>query len=339
MGDFPTRFPDGWLSEMLVYPDDTPISPSDMVEELRKMRKPLNWVLAIISLMERYGRRKLKSRIEAENVAMAENVRNIETNTKETERVSGEIGRAKREGNVAEEERLKVQMSRLMDERVKLDAIRREMEGDPDYVPQSPGYTSSWPSAEEEGAEEGASRVRGAVASFNAKMLDKYGDNDENLPESGGDYSPRAPSSPAYSSIFQEGGGRPRERGRTGANNKFIPQIPTGVLESYLSSRYGVAASSSNSIGGGSSGVMTGGGGGGGGGQVGQMSIPTMNIPVVATMPMAGMMPIQQQPQVGAATAAQGTGQAQTGGAGVGGGGGAPAAPGADGVKTLSIKL
>jgi hypothetical protein len=268
---------------------------------------------------------------------MAENVRNIETNTKETERVSGEIGRAKREGNVAEEERLKVQMSRLMDERVKLDAIRREMEGDPDYVPQSPGYTSSSPMAgEEEGAEEGASRVRGAVASFNAKMLDKYGDNDENLPESGGDYSPRAPSSPAYSSIFQEGG-RPRERGRTGSN-KFIPQIPTGVLESYLSSRYGVAASSSSSIGG-NSGVMT---GGGGGGQVGQMSIPTMNIPVVATMPMAGMMPIQQQPQVGAATAAQGTGQAQTGPAQTGGGvgvGGAPAAPGADGVKTLSIKL
>ena len=335
MGDFPTRFPDGWLSEMLVYPDDTPISPSDMVEELRKMRKPLNWVLAIISLMERYGRRKMKSRIEAENVAMAENVRNTETNTKETERVSGEIGRAKREGNVAEEERLKVQMSRLMDERVKLDAIRREMEGDPDYVPQSPGYTSSSPMAGEEGAEEGASRVRGAVASFNAKMLDKYGDNDENLPESGGDYSPRAPSSPAYSSIFQEGG-RPRSRA-PGANNKFIPQIPTGVLESYLSSRYGVAASSSSS--GGSSGVMT--GGGGGGGQVGQMSIPTMNIPVVATMPMAGMMPIQQQPQVGAATAAQGMTTAQTGGGGVGGVGvgGAPAAPGADGVKTLSIKL
>ena len=342
MGDFPTRFPDGWLSEMLVYPDDTPISPSDMVEELRKMRKPLNWVLAIISLMERYGRRKMKSRIEAENVAMAENVRNIETNTKETERVSGEIGRAKREGNVAEEERLKVQMSRLMDERVKLDAIRREMEGDPDYVPQSPGYTSSWPTDEEEGAEEGASRVRGAVASFNAKMLDKYGDNDENLPETGGDYSPRAPSSPAYSSIFQEGGSRPRSR--VPGANKFIPQIPTGVLESYLSSRYGVAASSSSggrssssSSSSSGSGVMTGGGGGGGGGQVGQMNIPTMNIPVVATMPMAGMMPIQQQPQVGAATAAQGNGQAQTGGAGAGVGAGV--APGADGVKTLSIKL
>jgi hypothetical protein len=330
MGDFPTRFPDGWLSEMLVYPDDNPISPSDMVEELRKMRKPLNWVLAIISLMERYGRRKMKSRIEAENAAMAENVRNTETNTKETERVSGEIGRAKREGNVAEEERLKVQMSRLMDERVKLDAIRREMEGDPDYVPQSPGYTSSSPIAGEEGAEEGASRVRGAVASFNAKMLDKYGDNDENIPESGGDYSPRAPSSPAYSSIFQEGGSRPRSR--VPGANKFIPQIPMGVLEGYLSSRYGVAASSSS--GGSGSGVMTGGGGQVGGGQVGQMSIPTMNIPVVATMPMAGMMPIQQQPQVGAATAAQGNGQAQTGG-----GLGAGAAPGADGVKTLSIKL
>ena len=166
-------------------------------------------------------------------------------------------------------------------------------------------------------------------------MLDKYGDNDENIPESGGDYSPRAPSSPAYSSIFQEGGSRPRSR--VPGANKFIPQIPMGVLEGYLSSRYGVAASSSS--GGSGSGVMTGGGGGQvGGGQVGQMSIPTMNIPVVATMPMAGMMPIQQQPQVGAATAAQGNGPAQTGG-GLGVGAGAGAAPGADGVKTLSIKL
>ena len=32
VGDYPTHFPDGWLSGMLVYPDDTPIAPSDMVE-------------------------------------------------------------------------------------------------------------------------------------------------------------------------------------------------------------------------------------------------------------------------------------------------------------------
>ena len=50
VGDYPTHYPDGWLSEMLVYPDDTPIHPSVMVEELRKTRKPLNWVLSIISL-------------------------------------------------------------------------------------------------------------------------------------------------------------------------------------------------------------------------------------------------------------------------------------------------
>lgn len=329
IGDYPTRFPDGWLSEMLIYPDDTPISPSDMVDELRKIRKPLNWVMAIISLMERYARRKMTTRVETENVAMAENVRNIETNTRETARVSDEIGRAKREGNVAEEERLKVQMTRLMDERVKYDAIRREMEGDTDYVPQSPGYTASSPMAGS--AEEDVDRVRGAVASFNAKMLDKYGDNDENIPESGGESTPRTPSSPAYSSIFQEGGGSGRGR----SSNKFIPQIPTGVLESYLSSRYGAAAASR--------GLMTGGGGLGGGlgGGGGGLGLPTMNIPVVATMPMAGMMPIQQQqPQTGGAVLQQS--QQQQGGGGAAqaqtGGGGGPA-PNAEGVKTLSLKI
>jgi DNA-directed RNA polymerase II subunit RPB2 len=334
IGDYPTRFPDGWLSEMLVYPDDTPISPSDMVEELRKTRKPLNWVLSIISLIERYGRRKMASRLEAENVAMAENVRNIETNTRETARVSEEIARAKREGNVAEEERLKVQMTRLMDERVKYDAIRREMEGDPDYVPESPGYTASSPMAGS--AEEDVSRVRGAVASFNAKMLDKYGDNDENIPESG-ESTPRAPSSPGYTSIFQEGGGSGGGGGSSGRmiSNKFIPQIPTGVLESYLSSRYGAAAASAatatNAT---TGGLMTGGGVATGGG----LGIPTMNIPVVATMPMAGMMPIQQQqPQTGGAVLQEmpGGGGAAQAPAQTGGG----PAPNAEGVKTLSIKI
>jgi hypothetical protein len=182
VGDYPTRYPDGWLSEMLVYPDDTPISPSEMVDELRKTRKPLNWVIAIIALMERYARRKLHLQTEADTAAMSENVRNIETNTKETERVTGEIERAKREGNVAEEEKLKVQLTRLMDERVKYDAIRREMEGDSNYVPMSPEYTASTPV----GGEDVANQVRGAVASFNAKMLDKYGENDEEIPESDG---------------------------------------------------------------------------------------------------------------------------------------------------------
>jgi hypothetical protein len=330
IGDYPTRFPDGWLSEMLIYPDDTPISPSDMVEELRKIRKPLNWVMSIISLMERYARRKMTSRIETENVAMAENVRNIETNTRETARVSDEIGRAKREGNVAEEERLKVQMTRLMDERVKYDAIRREMEGDPDYVPQSPGYTASSPMAGT--AEEDVSRVRSAVASFNAKMLDKYGDNDENIPESG-ESTPRTPSSPAYSSIFQEGGAV-AGAGSGRSSNKYIPQIPTGVLESYLSSRYGAAATATAATATAAGGLMTGGSGG--------LGLPTMNIPVVATMPMAGMMPIQQQqPQAGGALLQQSQQLPGVGGVAqaLAQTGGAAQAPNAEGVKTLSIKI
>jgi hypothetical protein len=338
VGDYPTRYPDGWLSEMLVYPDDTPISPSDMVEEMRKTRKPLNWVLSIISLIEKYGRRKMASDLESVNVEMAENVRNIETNTKETERVSGEIGRAKREGNVAEEERLKVQMTRLMDERVKLDAIRREMESRMNYEPKTPEYTSSTPLARAD-AESEASRVRGAVASFNEKMLDKYGDNDENIPESsGGEYTPVTPRSPEYTSMYSGGGtGGGPQRGGGAQTKRFIPQIPPAVLENYLSSRYGTAASTAAATS--ATTAYTGGGMIGGGGGGGMM--PTMNIPVVATMPMAGMMPIQQQTggtplqqqAPGAPTpGAQAPGaQAQTGGGGV--------TTGTDGVKTFSIKL
>ena len=344
VGDYPTRFPDGWLSEMLIYPDDTPIPPSDMVDELRKIRKPLNWVLAIIAIVERYARRKLKLQTEADSKAMSENLRNIETNTKETERVSSEIDRAKREGNVAEEEKLKVQMTRLMDERVKLDAIRREMEPDrdSDYVPMSPEYTSlTTPTG---GEEDAANEVRRAVGSFNAKMLEKYGENDEDIPES----SPRVPTSPAYSSIWDNDEGQSGGRKRTG---KYIPQIPISVLENYLSSKYGKSGVSMTGTG-----IMTGGSASNIIGSGGATTLSTMNIPVVATMPMAGMMPIQQG-AVGNAVlqhgqgqghaqqlqqAAQGSSSIQSGGgsgATTGQSNGTSPEPNAQGVKTFSIKL
>jgi hypothetical protein len=344
IGDYPTRYPDGWLSEMLVYPDDTPISPSDMVEELRNTRKPLNWVTAIISIMGKYARRKLANSrrpVESENVALSENEQKIAENERETARVSSEIERAKREGNVADEERLKVQMERLADERTKLDAIRREMERE--YVPTSPVYTSSMPTPPGTGqsADEEAEQVRRAVGSFNAKMLEKYGDNDENIPESDG-YSPRTPSSPAYTSMF-EGGSR-QQRGGGGGGGKFVPQIPSSVLDNYLTSKYGVSPkhttvgiSDTQSS---AMGMMMGGAAGG---------FPTMNIPVVATMPMAGMMPVQPQQGGGGGGGAlangtqpigqstgqptqQGTNGGQSGGAGSG-------EPNAQGVRTISIKL
>jgi hypothetical protein len=352
VGDYPTRYPDGWLSDMLFYPDDTPILPGNMVGELRKIRKPLNWVLALISLMERYARRKLTLRTEAENVAMAENVRNIETNTRESERVSGEIDRAKREGNVSEEERLKVQMTRLMDERNKLESIRREMEGNPDDVPANPatpGYTSfnsptPTPSPTSGRDEDVVGQVRGAVASFNAKMLDKYGQNDEEIPEG---YTPRTPSSPGYTSMFddegQQGGGG-RRPSRQSGGGKYIPQIPMGVLDNYLTAKYGQTGAGVSAAGSAIGSQMT-----GIGGNMAAPSLPTMNIPIVATMPMAGMMPIQQggavlqqpqQPQQSQQQQQQQTGGSAAGGAaGGGGGGGIGPTPNAQGVKTFSIKL
>jgi DNA-directed RNA polymerase II subunit RPB2 len=328
VGDYPTRFPDGWLSEMLVYPDDTPISPSDMVEELRNTRKPLNWVTSIISLMDKYSRRKAAKNgpVGAVNVALSENERDIAENERETTRVSGEIERAKREGNVAEEEQLKVQLSRLADERTKLDTTRREMERDAavPILPMTPEFTgSSTPTGEVD-----ADQVRDAVASFNARMIEKYGENDQEIPET---------SSPRYSSIF-EGGGR---GGHRGGGDKFIPQIPTSVLDNYLNSKYGVSSKHTTvHIGEMSSaaGLMTGGGVGGG--------FPTMNIPVVATMPMAGMMPFQQAPQAPqaaqtaqAAQAAQAAQTPQVAGSGLASNTSSSNEPNAQGVKTFSIKL
>ena len=121
------------------------------------------------------------------------------------------------------------------------------------------------------------------------------------------------------------------------------------VLENYLSSKYGKSGVSLAGTG-----MMT----GGGGSQLGAnimannatMGLPTMNIPVVATMPMAGMMPIQQGGAAGAGgIVQQGQTQQQQGGQGAsvqtGGAnvtnqsGGVGPEPNAQGVKTFSIKL
>jgi DNA-directed RNA polymerase beta subunit len=358
--DYPTHFPDGWLSGMLVYPDDTPIAPSDMVEELRKTRKPLNWVRAIITLIEKRITRRDRSAYEKNNDVMDENSRNIAANAKELERVSSEIERAKREGNVADEERLKVQMTRLTDERTTLNALRRDLEfssGNEEAAtaaesaegrPNTPGYSKSFDyspvAGAGGGAAEDANRLRGAVASFNEKMLDKYGSDDENIPITGATGAtgatsasePRTPRSPAYSSIFEGGG----QRGG-GHTSKFIPQIPTGVLESYLSSRYsGGAAMNPVPAMGPSFQQM----GGGGGSNLGSMT--TMNVPVVATMPMAGMMPVQAQAGGGGGGGiGQIIGQApqvQTAQPPAAQTGGAPPSssdPNAAGVRTFSINL
>jgi hypothetical protein len=177
-------------------------------------------------------------------------------------------------------------------------------------------------------------------------MLDKYGENDEEIPESDS-YTPRTPRSPAYTSMFddegQRGGGG--GGGRRQSSGKYVPQIPMGVLENYLSSKYGKSGVSMAGIG---SGIMTGGSGGANTNVTTMpMGLPTMNIPVVATMPMAGMMPIQQ---AGGAVAQQGQNQTQQqqqqngqGASGQQTGGSATMSagpePNAQGVKTFSIKL
>jgi DNA-directed RNA polymerase beta subunit len=362
--DYPTHFPDGWLSGMLVYPDDTPISPSDMVEELRKTRKPLNWVRAIITLIEKRITRKARSEYEKNNDVLYENSRNIEANAKELERVSSEIERAKREGNVADEERLKVQMTRLTDERTTLNALRHELElsvgnehamAAEGIMPKTPEYSKSFDyspvaragAAGADGGAEDANRLRGAVASFNEKMLEKYGKDDENIPSTSagtGTSEPTTPRSPAYSSIF-EGGGQRGGGSSTSHTSKFIPQIPTGVLESYLSSRYSGGAAM-NPVPAMAPFQQMGGGAGTGGSNLGSMMGATMNVPVVATMPMAGMMPVQAQGGGGGGGGggqflgqAQPAQQAQPQASQTGGAPPASSDPNAAGVRTFSINL
>ena len=199
------------------------------------------------------------------------------------------------------------------------------------YEPKTPEYTSSTPMAEAAGPASDADRVRGAVASFNAKMLDKFGEDVEGIPSAAP--SPRTPMSPEYTSMYSGGGGGANAQ-MGGGRERYIPQIPRGVLESYLSSRYGsAAASQAPLLASTAQGMMTGGGG--------SAAFTTMNIPVVATMPMAGMMPMGGggQATLGQATAAMGA--TQTAGATnqlqqVGGG---SPAPNAEGVKSFTIKM
>ena len=361
VGDYPTRFPDGWLSGMLVYTDDEPISPSDMVEELRKIRKPLNWIGAIISLIEKHINKKRFNESDKYMAPIRDSNRNIAENAKEIQRISAEIERAKREGNVAQEEQLKVQLTRLTGEREKLEMMRREIDAEfernrvaeMDARKQtkvdmsSPKYSSEYSvipprfgSAGEDAGAGGADdeTLRGAVLSFNAKMLDKYGSSPEDIPSTDfGNQSPRTPGTPAYSSILQDGGGS----GSRSGTSRFIPQIPMGVLDSYLNSRQGRRGGAVMGSGSGSGSV-------GGGvfpgmqqmqmGGAGAMMAPTMNVPLIATMPMTMPMSMQMAAPMAATTAAAATG----------GGNGSGAAnqannpstqPNAEGVKTLSIKI
>ena len=360
VGDYPTRFPDGWLSGMLIYTDDEPISPSDMVEELRKIRKPLNWIGAIISLIEKHINKKRINESDKYMAPIRESNRNIAENAKEIQRISAEVERAKREGNVAQEEQLKVQLTRLTGEREKLEMTRREIDAEfernrvaemnareqAEMGMSSPMYSSIISPRSGAGAGAGAGgaddeTLRGAVMSFNAKMLDKYGSSPEDIPSTeSGNQSPRTPGTPAYSSSFQYGGS-------SGGTSRFIPQIPMGVLESYLNSRQG-------KHGGAAGGIVGGGGGGSGGGGgfpgmqqmqmggAGAMMAPTMNVPLIATMPMTMPMTMQQMaaPMQMAAPAASTVATGGSGGNNSANQANNPSTqPNAEGVKTLSIKI
>ena len=359
IGDYPSRFPDGWLSGMLVYTNDEPISPSDMVEELRKNRKPLNWITSIISLIEKHLVRNRVSSVDPNIAMIQENHKKIFENSKEIERVTSEIDRSKREGNVAEEEKLKVQLNRLIDERTKLNSASEEFSR---IIEQqnaeifesrnasygeigSPKYSGMDETPTPTGQEY---QLRSAVASFNAKMLDKYGNSPEDIPMSA-ESADTTPRSPGYTSMMdQSGGGRNGSLSNGNKTNRYIPQIPMGVLENYLNLRNPNRNNGS---------LMSGGGGGGGqaaaaaapfGNIAGYTTAitPMMNVPIVATMPMTmnmanigggGVAPAAAP--AAASTIANGNNQNMNGINGASTSNGNSQNTNENGVRSLSIKL
>jgi len=289
-------------------------------------------------------------------------------NSNEITRVTGEIERAKREGNVAEEEKLKVQLTRLTDERTKLNSVRRELEAEIEKENEeirqsneaaismgalsSPKYTGM----DESPTDSHEDKLRNAVESFNAKMLDEYAKSPDNFPtsspsgEEASDEGGYVPSSPKYSSMW-EGGGSSSSRVNL-RTNKYIPQIPLSILESHIRAKYGNNSSGgTNMIGmiGGASNHLHNGANGTQFNSQHQSQIPIMsaaapmmNVPLIATMPMTTM--IQQNPaanMVGTSnpvgvnniSVSHGTTNANQSG------GGSDIIPNAEGVKTLSIKI
>jgi hypothetical protein len=348
IGDYPTRFPDDWLSGMLVYTDDTPISPSDMVEELRKIRKPLNWVRAIISLIEK--RINKSTSFDESNKAVnliIDNDKLIAENAKEVKRVTLEIERSKREGKVAEEEQFKVQLTRLTDERTKLDAVRRDIEASIEleneersklqgaaekYTTSSPRYSAMYSDSVFSPVNKD-DKLREAVSTFNAKMVEKFSDD---VPRT--DSEDNTPRTPEYSSVISPKTRLEQQGGHMSKTQQFIPQIPLSLLENHLNSRQGAS-------------FQTGGGYGGGNNfnpqynfqhqQQLQQQPPMMNVPVVATMPMTAMAMTPSLGQMMTANTPQ-TGGGAVAVAGAGpqpGTSAASATPNQQGVKTLSIKI
>jgi hypothetical protein len=365
-GEYPSRFPDGWLSGMLVYTDDTPISPSDMVEELRKIRKPLNWVRAIISLIEKNITKSTFSERNKHVELFRESNQNIEENAREIRRVTADIERAKREGNVAEEEKLKVQLTRLTDERTKLNSVRRELEAEVEReneeiqkanaastmtMMDSPKYTGTdspkYTGMDESPRAGSEATLRRAVESFNSKMLDEYAKSPENFPTTSPSGS--TPSSPKYGSVWDGGSGN-ASASRT---NRFIPQIPLSILENHISDKYGNNSASMDS-GARAFQMQMGGGqymnpsmqnGGQMQMQMPMMAAPTMNVPLIATMPMTTMI---QNPLSSANMTGGNAGAFNSSGVNNASGGitttnqtgtSSNNEPNAAGVKTLSIKI
>ncbi len=131
-GEFPSRYPDGWNSNMLMYSDKTPISPEVMVEQLKKNNEPGNWLTALGYIVSSNYKKP----------GQPSPARDPETEKlKEIHDAMDAMDRAKREGNVQEEERIRIQIERLNTEYNEIKDKNKQWSSDivtPEYQPSTP---------------------------------------------------------------------------------------------------------------------------------------------------------------------------------------------------------
>jgi DNA-directed RNA polymerase II subunit RPB2 len=202
-GEYPNRYPEGWISSMLMYYDKTPISPEVMVEQLKKNRVSNNWIVAIgYIVFHNHGKPGSASSISPEYAKL-----------NEIHQAEIALARARRENNFAEEEKVKSQIDRLSSELKDI----RDKEYEQREVIMTPDYTPTTPLTPEQ-----QERAR----QYNENLANYYKENPSEIPA----ITP-APLTPEYTSLFtppqQQQQPQPQPQPQQGGG---IPQLQFGGL-------------------------------------------------------------------------------------------------------------
>jgi DNA-directed RNA polymerase II subunit RPB2 len=258
-GTYPKRFPEGWASSMLMYYDKVPISPQVMIEQLKKHRVPSNWIVALGYIVaNNYGK------------PGTGNESNETVKLKELETARNALDRAKRDGDVEQEEIAKTQVDRLTAELDEIRAKRMRTGVSEATVSEAtiseatiseasnvsnvstPEYTSAFtpPSAQE---------IQSRMNAYNQNMSKYYSEHPELKPD---EYT-TTPLTPEYTSAFTPSPQQPPQQQQP---QQQPPQQQPPQQQ-------------------------------GGGLNLQNMLAPMMNVPLIATMPMTTLIGGQQSQQ------------------------------------------